>query len=116
GELNDLPPTTAPIPLGLSFFKIGLAGCLSDATWPDRWIAACRELGKNSACPVAVAYADWETAKAPPPEEILRHSEAARATVLLVDTFDKSLPGLTGLWTMDRIAGLVSQVHALSMK
>ncbi|NCX98699.1 MAG: hypothetical protein EBX35_09030 [Planctomycetia bacterium] len=43
---------------------------------------------------VAVAYADWRRAAAPPPEALLAEAIEMGAAALLVDTFDKQGPGL----------------------
>jgi uncharacterized protein (UPF0264 family) len=46
---------------------------------------------------VAVAYADWRQAAAPEPAAIFAAGAAAGAATVLVDTFDKSGPGLVHL-------------------
>jgi hypothetical protein len=55
---------------GLAFVKIGLAGCSSDGHWQARWWQSIERL-PASALAVPVAYADWQQAGAPPPEEAL---------------------------------------------
>jgi uncharacterized protein (UPF0264 family) len=45
---------------------------------------------------VAVAYADWERAGAPPPTDVIAAAHAIGCGTLLVDTFDKAAAGLFG--------------------
>jgi uncharacterized protein (UPF0264 family) len=47
--------------------------------------------------PVAVAYADWGLAAAPEPPAIIAAAAAAATATVLIDTFDKSGPGLVDL-------------------
>jgi uncharacterized protein (UPF0264 family) len=82
GELRD----AAPCPLrGLAFAKWGLAGAGPD--WEDQLQAALESLrAVDAACrPVAVAYADWRRAQAPPPAAVADFA-ARHAAILLLDT------------------------------
>lgn len=63
----------------------------------DCWFEAFKTL--QAALPprveaVAVAYADWGSARSVQPELILAAAKEAGAKTLLIDTFDKSGPGL----------------------
>lgn len=61
------------------------------------WSAAYRRLADrlpHGVETVAVAYADWQAASAPPPREIIAAAAEAGARTVLVDTFDKAGPGL----------------------
>ncbi len=100
GELIDFDHALAPGHLaGFHFAKLGMAGCTGIVNWPARWARALRSLPAGVA-PVAVAYADWNAALAPPPEQILRAAVELGCAALLVDTFDKSAGGLFDV--MDR--------------
>lgn len=86
---RDLPASILFPPGGISYAKLGLAGCATGADWLRRWADWIAGLPPGAA-PVAVAYADWRQAAAPPPEEVLQHAAALGCRALLVDTFDKS--------------------------
>jgi uncharacterized protein (UPF0264 family) len=99
--------------LGATLVKVGFAGVADDAR-VEAIVAgvarACASMDAESGC-VAVAYAD-----APPDESIdaMRLvSVAARAGArgVLVDTRAKTGPGLTSLWSADRLAGWVTAVR-----
>lgn len=97
GELNDWLGNTPPaVPSdswsGLAFRKLGLAHAPRD--WPLRW-ARLRALTSLSAGPpwVAVAYADWQSARSPSPDAVLEVARETRGFAgVLVDTFSKSGP------------------------
>ncbi len=101
GELADwTEDTIGSVPAdhwrGVAFRKVGLAG--SGPSWRERWKdlreqveAACRTEKIAAAGWVAVAYLDWETARAPDPDSVI--DEAAgieRCAWVLFDTWDKS--------------------------
>jgi uncharacterized protein (UPF0264 family) len=88
---------------GVSFIKFGLAGCGSVADWRTRWRAAISRLPAHSR-PVAVAYADWQFADAPPPDDVLAEAVAVGCPALLVDTWDKSAGALFDLWPAQDVA------------
>jgi uncharacterized protein (UPF0264 family) len=94
--------------LGLA--KLGLAGCATDPSWPSRWAAALAEQPAPWA-PVAVVYADWEKAAAPPPTEVHRHAVRLGCRALLVDTFDKSRGPLPDCWPLDRLHTFLQRVR-----
>ncbi|MCA1686503.1 MAG: (5-formylfuran-3-yl)methyl phosphate synthase [Planctomycetia bacterium] len=76
--------------LGFSFRKLGLAG--SGPDWADRWWRLRRRWGGGPSW-VAVAYADWERADAPPPGDVLDVAVASDDCAgVLIDTWDKSRP------------------------
>ncbi len=63
----------------------------------DRWREAYHRLATRlpgGTEPVAVAYADWWRAASPPPEVMLVAAARAGAATVLIDTFDKTGPGL----------------------
>ena len=76
-------------PLGVAYAKLGLAGCATISDWPRRWADWIAGLPSGTS-PVAVAYADWRAALAPPPGEVLEHAAGLGCRAVLVDTFDKS--------------------------
>lgn len=94
GELTDwLDRDSAPaLPPTLTFAKLGLAGMQPRGDWTKLW-ARIRERFEAAAPSttswVAVAYADWRLAAAPPPLDVLTHAAATGCRVLLLDTFTK---------------------------
>lgn len=119
GELNDWVPggvgwgAASDGPLGGARFswpslggaryvKVGLAGCAADAErvdWRSRLNGLRREARGVAAEWVAVAYADWRRAEAPPPGEVLEFG-VGHGWGLLVDTWLKD--GTNLLDWMDR--------------
>src|SRR5947199_258894 len=65
GELRDVSKPreasdTSRLPPGITYGKLGLAGCGCWPDWPKRWAAALERL-PGGVTPVAVAYADWRS-------------------------------------------------------
>src|SRR3954453_17212600 len=58
---------------GISLFKIGLSQCGARRDWRTLWSNAIGQMATRfpNARPVAVVYADWQAAKAPPPLDVL---------------------------------------------
>jgi uncharacterized protein (UPF0264 family) len=111
GELADWHPSdSAKLPAGLDFAKLGLAGCALFADWPQHWEAALALLPTWVAS-VAVVYADRRAARAPRPLEVLDHGIRLGCRAVLVDTFDKSGPGLIDCWPPAKIEGFVARVQ-----
>lgn len=97
--LGDLPPPVA--------IKAGLAG-LAGRPWRQLLTAFAAEPWMT----VAVAYADWERAAAPAVEDVIEAAAAAGCGGLLVDTWDKTGPGLVACRSRSVIAGWVSRARA----
>jgi len=116
GELVDFTRSPqAPLPSGLSLFKIGLANCRALLDWKSRWWELMDAMWPHqnaSQHAVAVAYADWRTANAPEPLEVLRAAVDAGCPALLVDTWDKSAGTLFDHWPADELARFIESVHS----
>jgi uncharacterized protein (UPF0264 family) len=87
GELRDGESPSVP---GICFVKWGVAGCAGRA-WRGELEKAgdgLRQAVKYGQ-PVAAAYADWQRADAPPPEEVAAFAVERRWPVLLLDTWKK---------------------------
>lgn len=85
GELLDdaAPPTVR----GLAYVKWGLAGCADLADWQTRLADGGRLAARTTGCRlVAVAYADWRRAQAPPPEAVCDFACRRACGAFLVDT------------------------------
>lgn len=110
GELLEgLRPTS-----DVSFVKHGLAGCAGRAEWKSLWSQRIAHLPTGVA-PVAVVYADWEVAQAPPPDTVLATGIELGCRVLLVDTFDKRSGSLLEIWGMEALERFVDKVHSADM-
>jgi uncharacterized protein (UPF0264 family) len=98
------------IPPGIDFVKLGTAGLGSDSRWSSRF----RRIGTpghptgEKAAPewVAVAYADWTSAQAPAPREVVSAAGECGCRGVLIDTFAKEGPGLFGCLTVDDLQEL----------
>jgi uncharacterized protein (UPF0264 family) len=89
---------------GALFVKVGFAGT-SDAARLARILDAARR-GAGDAV-VAVAYADADRAGAPPSSAVLEAAARAGAAGVLLDTSDKSGPGVRRLITAPALADWV---------
>lgn len=94
GELMDKQFVSFNNPInGIEFAKIGLAGCSQISDWKHRWYDALASF-PNQTKAVAVAYADWQAAQAPDPEEILQCAINVGCEAFLIDTYMKNGAGL----------------------
>jgi (5-formylfuran-3-yl)methyl phosphate synthase len=120
GELVELVSARArkvlrPLPDGVSFVKIGLSHCGSSCDWQAQWRATIGSLRISSnpchALPVAVVYADWRAAAAPPPERIHSAAVDIDCRVILIDTWDKSAGKLFDHWPPQELKSFVNRLR-----
>lgn len=94
GELLDWLATDTANRLtevpGIRLIKLGLAGCAPLPCWRQSWQAAQAAIANAGKQLVAVAYADWRTARAPHPAAIVDLASECGCDFFLIDTFDKS--------------------------
>lgn len=115
GELSDWDRSEwADFPRGVSFAKFGLAGCGRQANWVRRWHDVLLGLPVGVR-PVAVIYADWLAAAAPPPDEVLEAASQNRCAAVLVDTFDKSRGHLLSWLTLEQLSQLTGDIRQRQM-
>ena len=95
---------------GVSYAKVGLAGCGAAADWRWRWRATISRWPAHVA-PVAVVYADWRRAAAPSPNDVLAVAIDLGCPALLVDTWDKSAGGLFVHWSPSDVAAFCLRVR-----
>lgn len=95
------------LPEAVAFAKFGLAGCASDGQWPSHWAAAVRRLPASCA-PVAVVYADWQAAEAPPPADVLHCAAKFGCRALLIDTCNKNLGNVFDHLPTPQVADLLA--------
>ncbi len=107
GELVQWDPAHATrIPAALAYVKWGMSGAAGTEGWPSLWRAAAAAL-PGGVRPVAVVYADRNTAGSPPPLEIVAEAGRLGCPYLLVDTFFKSAGSLLDHLSLSQLADLV---------
>ncbi|MCU0877534.1 MAG: (5-formylfuran-3-yl)methyl phosphate synthase [Pirellulaceae bacterium] len=116
GELVEgIDPERLPSAARANFAKVGLAGMRGDMGWPQRWRAVVENLPAGTR-PVAVAYADWQSAGAPSPEEVLEAGAEAGCPYLLVDTYGKSRGNLLAHLSASELHVLAAQARAAGVE
>ena len=113
GELLDPTPLCFPEEISPTFVKCGLSGCGRRADWSDVWQ---KRMAKHAALAVAVVYADWKTAEAPPPTAVIAHAVDVGCRTVLLDTFDKSKGNLLQHMTLEEICRWIATVQKRGMK
>ncbi len=101
---------------GIRLIKLGLAGCASLPHWRELWHAAQLEINIAGKKLVTVVYADWATASAPRPEQIIDHAATAMCEYLLVDTFDKSQGSLCDHLLAEELKILLQRAKEASLQ
>ena len=99
---------------GARYVKVGFAGITSPSRVAALIAAAARgaSLGSDGAASlVAVAYADADRVDAVPAEAFVPLAARAGARGVLLDTADKSGPGLRGLMLPEVLARWVAEAH-----
>lgn len=115
GELRDIRPFDNDALQGYAFAKLGLAGCAALPDWQQRWQAALAMLPRAIA-PVAVAYADYHAAGAPPPHLICAVGQQLGCRALLVDTFQKEHGDVFDVLGVDQLVKLFRQARDLDLR
>jgi uncharacterized protein (UPF0264 family) len=112
GELlgaGALLPLSALLDLqALSYLKWGLSGCRTQDGWRKLLLTHQELLLRHAPrCRlVAVAYADWQRAAAPPPEEVAAFACARQTGAFLIDTWRKDGTTLLKWLNVEEIASL----------
>jgi uncharacterized protein (UPF0264 family) len=118
GELTNWTNTSArqllDVP-GIDFVKLGLAGCSDTDTWTQIWLKAQQDVRQAGQSLVAVAYADWQLAHSPEPEQIVALAGQSACQYLLIDTFSKASSGTLGRLGSAGLCSLLqlAQQHSL---
>jgi (5-formylfuran-3-yl)methyl phosphate synthase len=112
GELleNDERPKVR----GLSYAKWGLAGCGRAKDWRSRLKALAQQMqGDTPECElVIVAYADWQQASAPKPDQVCEFACNGGFRVLLIDTWRKDNKTLLDWLPFSKVADLVNDCRS----
>ena len=88
---------------GICLIKLGLAGCAPLLDWGKKWLAVQEDIRAAGKKIAAVVYADWTTASAPRPEQIIDLAATSTCETLLFDTFDKSQGNLCDHLSMEKL-------------
>jgi uncharacterized protein (UPF0264 family) len=123
GEVTDWQANSSAKNMGLtaahltscSFLKMGCAGLRSLPDWRTTWNQARHAVTRSQVQParwVAVAYADWEAADAPPVSEIVRAALQDDCEGVLIDTSTKSNRWLLDWISLDELQAIADQVHS----
>jgi uncharacterized protein (UPF0264 family) len=115
GELLEEKCDSSRLPGKLQYAKLGLAGCAAIADWPQRWARTLAAMPPTIQ-KVAVVYADWRTATAPSPQQILELAVTEHCAAVLVDTFDKSRGGLLEHWPLVELAPFAAAVRKQELR
>jgi len=116
------------IPSAISYFKLGTAH-LGGSPGSARPLASAVAQWKNAFCEsarhtlavsrppeaIAVAYADFERASAPAPEEVIREAAFCGCTGVLIDTCDKSQGRLIDSCDAEQLKLLAAQARKLRL-
>jgi uncharacterized protein (UPF0264 family) len=98
---------------GAGLVKVGFAG-INDVGLVERLLASCVrgcDRADATAGVIAVAYADASRGTAIDAMSLVAIAARAGARGVLVDTADKTGPGLTALWSWDELAAWIADVH-----
>ena len=97
---------------GGALVKVGFSGTADLRRMQDLLAAAVASTGGRI---VAVAYADYRRAASASPDMVLAAATHAGAAGILVDTFDKSGPGLLALMSDDALGRVVGAAHGAGL-
>ena len=120
-------PDTAEVPVSISrrvpyrdageiILKLGFAGSTGEIEAEQRLIAAIRSASADPRpAVVAVAYADYERARAPSPSAVVRAAARAGADGVLLDTFTKDGRDLFAFFPPEALQRWVEDARALRL-
>jgi (5-formylfuran-3-yl)methyl phosphate synthase len=131
GEMAEFTQKSSPfvLPRGVTDIKLGPAATRTADNWANGWRLAMERIGAvqlkavqfeaeqleavqlETTRRVAVAYADWQEASAPPPEEILAAAIQLGADAFLIDTWQKRSGGLRDILCRHELMRLAATSH-----
>jgi uncharacterized protein (UPF0264 family) len=110
GDICSKWPESRWATSGIAVWKFGLAGCRSRKNWRAEFKSAAGTVSKGAQA-VVVAYADWQAADSPPPDEVLSVAVDCGCHTLLVDTWEKSGGTLLDHLPPNELRGYIARVH-----
>lgn len=114
GELVDHATDSSSslaISRGVTYFKLGLAGCATQPDWIARWQTVIHA-APTGAAPVAVIYADGAAVAAPSAEQILDAAARVECRTVLVDTAIKNGRGLLDHWPPSTLQAFLREARS----
>ena len=114
--------TIPPVPPGVAFVKLGLAGQVVRSTWSDwtgEWLRVRSAFDAAGGRPlpwVAVAYADHAACAAPGPASVIAAAARTGCVAVLFDTFLKDGRGLFDHQPPGRVAAFGERIRAAGMR
>jgi len=116
GEVEEFRQASSPfvLPRGITDIKLGPAETRTRDGWENGWRLVLDRLEATqleTTRRVAVAYADWREAAAPPPEEILSAAIRLGADAFLIDTCRKKAGGLRDIMSRQELTRLAATAH-----
>ena len=116
--IDDAPNNALLLPEGVRFAKLGLADMARHTDWQsllrDTW-TRLRCSSDASLRTVAVAYADWQPAEAPPPADVVAVAADSDCAGILIDTCSKQSGGLLDNLSVDTLGDLSAQADAAGL-
>ena len=106
------------IPDNLAYTKRGLAGLASSDDWKNEWMTVRRRVEDRShsaARWIAVAYVDWQSADAPPLQDVIDAAGETDCVGVLFDTFHKEGRSLLDWLALPELTRLISTIQAAGM-
>jgi uncharacterized protein (UPF0264 family) len=105
------------VPAGVSLVKLGLAR-LDGSRWQLLWSEVRERMNQSAGRRlrwIAVAYADWRSAGAPPPEAIIEAAVATRCAGVLFDTYRKDGRHLLEHIAADRLGEFTERIRSAGL-
>lgn len=120
GEVADWSQSTniPVLPTGISFVKLGLYRCASNAEWRVDWRNVRERFARQSLSRlrwVAVAYADAQSAQSPPIADVLEEAIESGCEGLLIDTWGKRNQTLLDMIDTATLTRLADDCHVAGL-
>jgi uncharacterized protein (UPF0264 family) len=122
------------LPAGIEYLKLGTAGQEGNCAWHKSFCAAQQVIdasipSKRAAATestiavaggfatswIAVAYADWQIARGPAPEEVIANATECNCSGILIDTFSKGRLRLFDWLDGPRLCSLAAQARSAGL-
>jgi uncharacterized protein (UPF0264 family) len=111
----------------IAYLKLGTAGLRNGPQWVRRLMKAkerlnglARESADEGECGlvqwIAVGYADWEIARGPCPEEVVKGARDCGFAGVLIDTFSKEKRGLFDWLSVERLELLTARARSAGLE
>lgn len=119
GELRDgiLKESRELLELdAISVVKVGLAECRQLDHWQESWLNVAQQAAEHGKQLVPVIYADWQTAAAPSPTELMNLAKDADCEYVLIDTYNKQAGSLLEHLSLGKLQELLRWINDCGLK